>query len=297
MEGYYWRFWDAAAGRSVIALCGVCRAADGVWAVVALAAHPGGFVRWEVAERAWADPHGFGVKAWATAAGSPAAASEPPPVFSGGPDRLAVDLGPDARLEASFAAREGWPRRAFGAIGIAQVAPGLPQYWQPMLLGARVTGTARLGGEQLSGLGDVYVEKNWGGAFPAEWWWGQAGFGGGALAAFAGGRLRGPLAASAVVVRAGGEVLRFAPPGAAVIAQAGGGEWRLRGRSARHRVLVEGEGTVAHMLPVPVVAERRAVLRSEHHLAGRLRVRVLRGTRVLLDETSELAALEHGTPR
>jgi hypothetical protein len=81
-----------------------------------------------------------------------------------------------------------------------------------------------------------------------------------------------------------------------VIAEAGGGEWRLRGRSARHSVLVEGEGGEPHILPVPVVAERRAILRSEHHLAGRLRVRLRRGSRVLLDETSALAALEHGTP-
>jgi hypothetical protein len=290
MEGYYWRFWNAAAGCSVIALCGVCRASDGVWAVVALAGHPGGFVRWEVAPRARADPDGFGVQAWGAADGES-------PLLTGGPDRQTVRRGPDARLEASFAAGEQWPRRAFGALGVAQAAPGLPQYWQPMLLGAEVSGSARLGDEELSGLGEVYAEKNWGAAFPAEWWWGQAGFGDGALAAFAGGRLRGPLAASAVVVRTGdGDLLRFAPPGAAVSADAGGGEWRLRGRSARHRVLVEGDGADPHILPVPVVAERRAVLRSEHHLAGRLRVRVLRGRRLVMDEESSLAALEHGTP-
>jgi hypothetical protein len=286
MEGYYWRFWGS--GASVIALCGVCRAPDGVWAVVALAAHPGGFVRWQVAPTAWADPEGFGVKAW----GGP---GEGAPIFAGGPDRLVVDLGPDARLSAEFGSRKGWPRRAFGALGVAQTAPGLPQYWQPMLLGARVSGSARLGPDDVV-LGEVYAEKNWGAAFPAEWWWGQAGFGDGALAAFAGGRLRGPVAASAVVVRASGELLRFAPPGAAVIADVGAGEWRLRGRSARHRILVEGEGRGPHILPVPVVAERRAVLRSEHHLAGRLRVRLRRGARVLLDESTGLAALEHGTP-
>lgn len=292
MEGYYWRFADAASGRAAIVLCGVCRAPDGVWALVALAGHPGGFVRWVVAERARADPDGFGVAAWGASAEGAA------PILTGGPDRLAVDLGPGARLEASFAAPVAWPRRSLGALGLAQVAPGLPQYWQPVMLGARVSGSARLGAEDVElGGADAYAEKNWGGAFPAEWWWGQAAFGGGATAAFAGGRLRGPAAASAVVVRAGGELIRFAPPGAIVSAEAGGGEWRLRGRTARHRLLVEGQGGEPHILPVPVVAERRAILRSEHHLAGRLRVRLRRGRRTLLDETSALAALEHGTPR
>src|SRR5918998_5575987 len=65
MEGYYWRLWDDRSGRSVMALCGVCRAADGGrWAVVALAAHPGGLVRWVNASAAWADPAGLGVAAW-----------------------------------------------------------------------------------------------------------------------------------------------------------------------------------------------------------------------------------------
>jgi hypothetical protein len=78
----------------------------------------------------------------------------------------------------------------------------------------------------------------------------------------------------------------------------GGGAWRLRGRSAGARVLLEGEAgdSPPHVLPVPVVAERRAVLRSEHHLSGRMRVVVRRGRRVLLREESALAALEHGTP-
>ena len=69
-------------------------------------------------------------------------------------------------------------------------------------------GEAVLGGERSSLDGfDAYAEKNWGGAFPGEWWWGQAGFGDGAMAAFAGGRLGGPLAAERDRrARAGGAV-------------------------------------------------------------------------------------------
>jgi hypothetical protein len=318
MEGYYWRIWDPASGRSVMALCGVCRAADGPWAVVALAAHPGGFVRWVNAGAAWADPAGLGVAAWdepgalagavrAARAGEAAGAGEAATgeaatgeaLLRGSSRRLAVDLGPDARLDLLLEGRVGWPRSAFGGLGPAQVVPGLPQYWHPHLLGARVRGSAVLGGTELDLEGwAAYAEKNWGGTFPGEWWWGQAGFGGGALVAFAGGRLGGPFAATAIVVRAaGGAVLRFAPPGAVVTAEAGGGAWRLRARSARHRVLLEGEATAAPLvLPVPVPAERRAVLRSEHHLGGRLRAVVHRGRRTLLRDESTLAGLEHGTP-
>jgi Tocopherol cyclase len=289
MEGYYWRFADAASGRAVVALCGVCRAPDGVWATVALAGHPGGFVRWLNAPRALADPTGLGVAAW----------EDDRLVFHGGPDRLVVDLGPAARLDVGLDAREGWPSRRFGGLGVAQVAPGLPQYWHPHLLAAGVWGTAELGAAPFDLTGfSAYAEKNWGPAFPGEWWWGQAGFDGGAMAAFAGGRLTGPLAASALAVRLpGGRILRLAPPAAIVTAEVGGSAWRLRARSPRFAVTVDGEGTgPPHILPVPVPAERRAVMRSEHHLAGQLSVSVRRGRRVLLRSESVLAGLEHGVP-
>ena len=288
MEGYYWRLWDAASGRCIVALCGVCRDAAGLsWAVVALAAHPGGFVRWVAAPQARAGEHALGALAW----------NDERTLLRGSERRIAADLGGDARLEAVLEGRTGWPHRALGGVGVAQVAPGLPQYWHPVVLGARVRGEATLGGETVSLDGwDAYIEKNWGSVFPGLWWWGQAGFGDGAMAAFAGGRLAGPLAASAVVVRAGGEVVRHAPPGAVVRAGAGGCEWRLQARSPRWSVTLEGEGGVPHILPVPVPAERRAVMRSEHHLAGTLRVTARRGRRVVLRAESALAGLELGTP-
>jgi len=295
MEGYYWRLSDPASGRCIVALCGVCRAAGpgappagASWAVVALAAHPGGFVRWRNAPAAAAEPDAFGATAWEDDGAA---------VLRGSERRIAVDLGPDARLEATLEGRAGWPLR-LGAVGLAQALPWLPQYWHPVVLGARARGEAVLGGERVTLDGwDPYVEKNWGGRFPGEWWWGQAALGEGAMAAFAGGRLAGPLAASAVVVRAGGSVVRFAPPGALVAASAGRGEWRLRGRSPLWSVVVEGDAAFApHVLPVPVPAERRAVMRSEHHLAGRMRVVLRRGRRVVLRAWSDVAGLEHGTP-
>ena len=293
MEGYYWRFSDPASGRCIVALCGVCHdprrttprrrgptvgTAGGRWAVVALAGHPGGFVRWRNAAFAAAEPDALGAAAWE---------HDGAPVLRGTERRIAVDLGADARLEAALEGRVAWPLR-LSAVGLAQAVPGLPQYWHPVVLGARVRGEAALGGERVMLDGwDAYVEKNWGGAFPGEWWWGQAAFGDGAMAAFAGGRLAGPLSASAVVVRAGGSVVRFAPPGALVAASAGGGEWRLRGRSPRWSVVMEGDAAFPpHILPVPVPGER----------AGRMRVVLRRGRRVVLRASSEVAGLEHGTP-
>jgi hypothetical protein len=303
MEGYYWRFADAASGRAVVALCGVCRAPDGPWALVALAAHPGGFVRWAVAPRAWADPAGLGVAAWddPEPAGRGAAARERPDrlVLRGSSERLEVDLGPDARLSATLGDRVGWPRRMFGALGPAHAVPGMPQYWHAHVLEARVGGEASLAADAVDLTGfSAYAEKNWGGAFPGEWWWGQAGLDEGLVVAFAGGRLRGPVAASAIVVRVGGEVVRLAAPGALATAQVRSGEWLVRARSARWDVTLEGEGAgPPHVLPVPVPAERRAIMRSEHHLAGRLRVVARRGRRTLLRAESSLAGLEHGTPQ
>ena len=91
MEGYYWRLTDPASGRCIVALCGVCRAPDGPWAVVALASHPGGFVRWRNSASAAAEPDGLGAAAWER---------DGAPVLRGSERRIAVDLGPDARLEA-----------------------------------------------------------------------------------------------------------------------------------------------------------------------------------------------------
>jgi hypothetical protein len=285
MEGYYWRLFDPGSSRCIVVLCGVCRdAGGGSWAVVAAAAHPGGFVRWANAGRAWADPAAFGAAAW----------DGDEPLVRGSERRIAAALGEDARLEAVLEGRAGWGGRG---LGVAHLIPGLPQYWHPVVLSARLRGEAVIGGSTFSLDGwEAYVEKNWGGTFPGVWWWGQAGFGDGAMAAFAGGRLGGPLAASAVVLRAGGSVVRLAPPGAIVRASTGGGEWRLCARSPRWDVTLEGAGRDPHILPVPVPAERRAVMRSEHHLGGSLRVVARRGRRVVLRAESAVAGLELGTP-
>src|SRR4051812_38394465 len=298
MEGYFWRITHASAGVVVVVLAAVNRDAEGgTWGMTALAVHPGGFVRSATADRVRAARRGIGLH-FEDGAGRAVLAADD--------GRLRVDLGADAAVEVAFEDRVGWPaRRAFGGIGPAQALPGLSQYWHPHLLGARVRGAARAGAAELDLDGaTAYAEKNWGaGGHPPAWWWGQAhGFEReDACVAFAGGRAAlGPLrlpAATAVVVALGGEVLRLVSPLVPLRVDVDDRGWRLRGRTARHRVEVEGHagGTEPHVLPVPVPAERgRHEEQSAMHLAGTLHVRVRRGARTVFEGASALAGLERG---
>ncbi|HEU4976618.1 MAG TPA: tocopherol cyclase family protein [Baekduia sp.] len=292
MEGYFWRLTDPRRGRVVIALCGVNRASDGGhWATVALAAHPGGFLRQAAVPRAGADPAGLG--AWAHAG-----------AFDGGPRHVRVDLGEDARLDVELDDVREWGRRTFGGVGAAHAVPGLSQYWHPHVLGGTARGRAVLGDEvvELDGA-RVYAEKNWGRAgFPDRWWWGQAvGFEDPEVCvAFAGGEVRaGParLDASALAVRVGDRLVRIGQPLLSPVrAEVRDGHWRLRGRGPRWAVEVEATANpgAAHALPVPVPHERRNVPGAHQHLDGRLRVAVRRRGRLVYRGESALAGLERG---
>ncbi len=278
-EGYYWRF--TGDGWSIAAIAGVCRDARGEWAMATLCAEPGGFERTAVADVARADPRRFGVTS---------------DLLRATPDALDVALD-GATLSARFSTRRDWPRRSFGALGPVQAVPWLGQYWTPHLLSASVSGHAVLGDREISLDGArVYAEKNWGTAFAAHWWWGQASLDGGAGVAFAGGRVHG-VAPTAVVAWTPDGLVSLAPPIARTVARASGGEWHIRARSPRHTVEIRGEAAGRGLrLPVPIPAERRLELRSEHHLAGRLEVTVRRGRRVLLRGETALAGLEDGRP-
>jgi tocopherol cyclase len=292
MEGYYWRIVDASAGRVIVLLCGVCQAPEGRWAVVALAAHPGGLVRHAVLSPASADADGFGVRAAELVRGSA--------------DRLSARIADDAWVVLRLRSAVRWPRRAFGALGPAQLLPSLAQYWQPVVLAAEVRGEACLDGERVRLDGaSAYVEKNWGPRFAGDWWWGHAG----AFprrdvsVAFAGGRvdlLGQVVAPTALVLRLGPRVLRFAPPLARTRTRADGHAWQLRARSARYAVELEGEpaGQQPHVLPVPDVASGQVHMRSRQYLAGWLRLRLSRGPggATVFEGESALAGLERGMP-
>ena len=289
MEGYYWRLTEPLSGTVIVALCGVSRAPDGDWGAVALATSADGFLREAMSETASAAADGLGV-----AAGSVLEASE---------DRLSADLGPDAQLAVRFRNSFPWPHRALGGLGPAQAIPALGQYWHPHLLGARVEGHAVLGDRTIDLDGaTAYAEKNWGAGFPGRWWWGQAqGFEDpGVCVAFAGGvfeRGRLKLSATSVVVHLGdGETLRLVPPLAVTSVDTGASAWRVRARSARHRVTIEGDsaGTEPHLLPVPIAAERRTVNRARQYLTGHMRVEVETGRRLRYRGESLLAGLEVG---
>lgn len=290
MEGYYWRIVDAARERVLVVLCGVCEGLSGRWAVVALAAHPGGVVRYSIAAPAAGDGRRFG----ATAAD----------LLDGSLEHLRVRLD-DSWVDAALHPGLRWPRRAFGAIGAAQMVPGLEQYWHPLMLDAGVSGEACVAGERwrLDGT-RAYVEKNWGPGFAGRWWWGQAAaFPDPELGvAFAGGHV--PLlgarpAPTAVVIHLGDRVLAFRPPLARGGFAAGPTSWRLRMSSPRYRLELDGDAgaTAPHTLPVPELGAPRVKMRSRQVLAGQIALRLRQGRRTLIDARSPLAGLELGEPR
>jgi len=287
MEGWFWRITDREGRRVVLALCGVNRHADGDWATLGIAAHPGGLVRSAAEGRAWASGEVYEVRV-----GEALVADE---------QRLRIRLG-DTELDVELHDLVGWPHR-LGAGGVFAAIPYLGQYWHPHLLGAHVEGHAVLGDRTIDLDGaTAYAEKNWGAGFPGRWWWGQAqGFEDpGVCVAFAGGVLergRLKLSATSVVVHLGdGETLRLVPPLAVTSVDTGASAWRVRARSARHRVTIEGDsgGTEPHLLPVPIPAERRTVNRARQYLAGRMRVEVETGRRLRYRGESLLAGLEVG---
>lgn len=291
MEGYFWRFTDPVGGRVVIALNGVNRGPDGHWATLGLAAHPTGFLRTVEHPEGHASPTGLGAFAG--------------DAFHGTADRLRVDLGPGARLEAELVSPVPWPRRLAGGSSVFQAVPGLNQYWHPWLLGGTARGRVVLGDVtwDLDGW-SVYGEKNWGkGGFPDSWWWGQAhGFAEpSACVAFAGGEVTaGPLRTTVtglVVLLPDGRLVRLGDPVVSPVrAEVSDERWVLRGRSAQWRIDVEGHGSLdaAHVLPVPLPAERRNVPGAIEHLGAELRVSVRRRGRLVWEGESSLAALEHG---
>ena len=297
MEGYFWRFTDPAAGRVVVALCGVNRHPDGDWATVAVAAHPGGFVRAAELPDASAAADCFYVRAGNVDGGDGFEATE---------RSIRMRLGDDVRVDMRLDDTVGWPL-AFGGGGVFSAVPFLNQYWHPHVLGGVASGTAVVGDDPwLLGCTIPYAEKNWGRGFPERWWWGQAqafegGDAGRVCVAFSGGVLSlGPLSVTVggVVVRVDDEVIRLTPPTAVVRSSVdvAGDRWQVEARGRRHRVSIVGWGVVApHVLPVPLPAERRNVDTDFEHLAGRLHLRVETEGRLLFEGRSELAGLEHGS--
>jgi hypothetical protein len=287
MEGHFWRFTQPRTGAVVVAILAISRDAQGrPWAMASLAAHPGGAVRSATLADAWAAPRGLALRC-----GHAVAADE---------RSLRVDLCEDGRLDVTFGEPLAWPRRAFGALGPAQVVPGLSQYWHPWLLRARVSGSARVGGAAIDLDGAVaYAEKNWGaGGMPPAWWWGHAhGFERpDVCVAFAGGRAgvgRLRATATSLVVAVGDEVRSVVRPLRPLRVAVDERGWRLAG--AGIEVEAHADGAAPHLLPVPVPHERRRLDDwAPQHLTGTLRVSVRRRGRTLYEGTSELAGLERG---
>lgn len=294
MEGYFWRITDPVTRRVVIALIGVQTDHTGRWALTGLGTSDG-FWRHAILPTADARPGGLGARG-----------AGPEASFFGTDERVVMDLGADARLDMRLDGLTRWPsRRPFGGSSWFQIIPGLNQYWHPWLLGGRATGTATVDGSRWDFAdAQIYGEKNWGRAgFPDAWWWGQAhGFADAdACVAFAGGDVvAGPLRTevTGLVVRLpDGKVLRLGNPVTSPVrADIGDEHWRLEGRSRGWEVSVDASAplSAAHVLPVPLVGQRRATPGAIEHLSGRLNVEVRHQGREVWAGQSTLAGLEHG---
>lgn len=287
MEGWFWRFTDVRAGCAVIVLAAICRDRRGrTWGMAATALHEGGRSAFGegTSGHAWADPRGGRLAVGALLEADDRRVS------------LALD---DAAVDVSLTGVVAWPRRSLGGIGPGHLVPWLGQYWHPHALGGRASGTVRVGEREVR-LDDaqVYAEKNWGRRFPRSgWWWGQAqGFAGrdDVCVAFAGGPL-GPLAAGALVVRVGDELVHVVRP---PLPLRTGGGWSLAASTPRHRVEVEVDARDEPLvLPVPVPRDRGVIHGpSRQHLGAELRLSVRRRAGSLFEGTSRLAGFELGTP-
>ena len=173
------------------------------------------------------------------------------------------------------------------------------------MLGGRARGRLELDGASwLLDDAATYAEKNWGDGhgFPPAWWWGQShGFAReDACVAFAGGRAGvGPVqvVATSLVVALGDELHHAVRPFVPMHVAVDDRGWVLRARTPRGRLEVEAHAAPgeAHVLPVPVPAERRTLPGARQHLTGRLRARVERPRgRLVWEGESELAGLERG---
>jgi hypothetical protein len=119
--------------------------------------------------------------------------------------------------------------------------------------------------------------------------------------AFAGGEVTaGPISTTVtavVVLLPDGTLIRLGDPLVSPVrAEVSDERWTLRGRSARWQVDIDGWGSLdsAHVLPVPLPAERRNVPGAIEHLGASMHVTVRRSGRIVWEGESGLAALEHG---
>ena len=95
------------------------------------------------------------------------------------------------------------------------------------------------------------------------------------------------------MVRVGAHVIRLAPPFSRVHSDTDGRRWEVRANGHGYRVHIVGTGVhEAHVLPVPLPAQRRNIDTDFEHLAGHLSLHV--SGRLEYRGESDLAALEIG---
>ena len=201
----------------------------------------------------------------------------------------------------------GWPRRAFGALGLAHAVPGLPQYWHPVVLAARcqrvrARGRARAPARRRGRL----CREELGPRLPRPL---VVGPGGDVPAiptsgvAFAGGRLPLPgadVAPTAVVVRLGARRLALVAArsiGRGCRSPTAPGGSRTRGRAIAWRSRATPRARWRTRWTSRVPGERRTADGARQHLAGRIDADRARGSpRALPRRARRSAGLEVNGP-
>nr|WP_230839984.1 tocopherol cyclase family protein [Gloeobacter morelensis] len=201
----------------------------------------------------------------------------------------------------------GWgaPGRPVATMGWLSYLPVFEPGWQILMADGLAEGWIEWRGRRYTFTGaPAYGEKNWGGAFPTQWFWAQANAfeGSPGAALVAGGGRRGVLWWEESVAMVGfywaGRFYRFtAGQEKLTCTVAPWGHWHIEALSQRHRI--EVRGTVAPQggieLLAPTANGSRFVCRDT--LKGEVRVRLERrwGDRaVLFDGRTPLGGLETG---
>lgn len=267
-------------------------------------------------ERFWAWPHRLGLGHWRSPSPHPARYLSPSAferdIAEGYQATANLHQGrlrsPNGRIEAEWNYQiepvAGWGDRAqLATAGWLSYLPVFEPGWQVLMARGLATGRMRWKGQDYCfEKVPAYAEKNWGGAFPAKWFWLQCN-------AFAS-------EPSLSVVSAAGirEVLMWKENVGLIGIHYQGqfyeflsfktaftwrvepwGYWRLSARSHRHKVVLTGiakdEGTYVR---VPTREGMQFLCRDTTH--GELRVQLweVESDRLIVDSVSSLAGLEVG---
>ena len=192
--------------------------------------------------------------------------------------------------------------RQYSTAGWLAAFPVFEPHYQVLISKGKAVGslstTNRDGIETLFNLTDatVYLEKNWGGSFPSQWWWIQCNtFRNGLCLTSTGGRRNLPFLnqeeeeVALVALHWNGKFLPFPTVSWSVR----WGEWKVEGEYGDYSVKLEGTcDDTGIPVKCPTLSGMDEIARETFH--GEIRVMLYEKGALILDETSCEACLEVG---